>query len=94
MSAPANQATRAERADPQPPGEPGERKRWHRLGRGRGMPGPAPLVSVEVDFDRSQSDWLTEEAARSGLDYVQLLKALVDRAREAGRNGRAASVSE
>jgi hypothetical protein len=40
-----------------------------------------PLVSVEVDFDRAQSDWLTEETGRTGLDYISVLKKLVDDAR-------------
>jgi hypothetical protein len=42
---------------------------------------------VEVDFDRAQSDWLTEEARRTGLNYVDLLKDLVDRARSPRTNG-------
>jgi hypothetical protein len=39
---------------------------------------------VEVDFDREQSSWLREEAARTGLDYVALVRRLVDRARTGG----------
>jgi hypothetical protein len=45
------------------------------------VPKPHPLVGVEVWFDRAQSDWLAAEAERTGLDYVALLKRLVDEAR-------------
>ncbi|MBI2941788.1 MAG: hypothetical protein HYY04_15260 [Chloroflexi bacterium] len=58
--------------------------RWRTVGRGRGVPQPPPLVSVEVDFDREQSDWLTAETDRTGLDYVALIKKLVDDARARG----------
>src|SRR4051812_45504337 len=67
--------------DPEPPDDGEDRTRWRIVGRGRGVPQPPPLVSVEVDFDRGQSDWLTEEAGRTGLDYVSLLQKLVDDAR-------------
>lgn len=71
-------------AVPQPPHDPGERVRWRTVARGRGMPQPLPLVSVEVDFDRAQSDWLTAACERTGLDYVALVKKLVDDARAGG----------
>ena len=67
--------------DPEPTNEPGERAHWRLLGKGAGIQQPTPLVSVEVDFDRAQSDWLTSEASRTGLNYVALLKKLVDEAR-------------
>jgi hypothetical protein len=54
------------------------------VARGRGVPQPVPLVSVEVDFDRAQSEWLTAAAERTGLDYVALVKKLVDDARTSG----------
>jgi len=41
-------------------------------------------VSVEVDFEREQSDWLTAECERTGLNYVTLVKKLVEDARAAG----------
>jgi hypothetical protein len=41
-------------------------------------------VGVEVLFDREQSDWLTAESDRTGLDYVDLVKKLVDDARTCG----------
>jgi hypothetical protein len=38
-------------------------------------------VSVMLDFDGEQSEWLRREAARSGRDYDTILKDLLDRAR-------------
>lgn len=69
---------------PEPWRGPEDRKGWRTVGRGRGVPQPAPLVSVEVDFDRAQSDWLTAECDRTGLDCVALVKKLVENARAAG----------
>ena len=69
------------RRDPEPPDDGDDRTRWRTIGRGRGVLQLPPLVSVEVDFDRAQSDWLTEETGRTGLDYISVLKKLVDDAR-------------
>ena len=82
MSATTEPRTR--RPDPEPPRAGEDRKRWRTLGRGSGVPKGPPLVGVEVDFDRAQSDWLNTEAARTGLDYVALVKKLVDDARAQG----------
>ena len=84
----AQTAAPAARRDPQPPSESEDRTRWRTVGRGRGIPQPPPLVSVQADFDRPQSDWLTEECRRTGLDYVSLVKKLVDEARTHGRRER------
>ena len=64
---------------PEPP-HPGEVAKFRHVERGprRGLPA---LVGVEVDFDEEQSAWLRKEAARTGLDYVALMRRLVDRAR-------------
>lgn len=78
MSAATERVSRTE--EPQPWRSPEDRQGWHpvpRVRRGEGQ----PLVSVEVDFDRAQSDWLAAEARRTGLDYVALVKKLVDDAR-------------
>jgi hypothetical protein len=65
---------------PEPPA-PGERGKFRRVERAPERLATAPLVGVEVDFDQEQSAWLREEAARTGLDYVALVRRLVDHAR-------------
>ena len=67
---------------PEPPG-PGERGKFRRVERGLRRQASPPLVGIEVDFDGEQSTWLREEAARTGLDYVALVRRLADRARAA-----------
>ena len=69
------------RREPEPPTDAEDRANWRLVGRGRGIPQAPPLVSIQADFDRAQSEWLTEESRRTGLDYVSLLKKLVDGAR-------------
>jgi hypothetical protein len=78
----AEPATRADRV-PEPPG-PGDRGKFRRVERTPQRNVTAPLVGVEMDFDREQSAWLREEAARTGLDCVSLVRRLVDRARVGG----------
>jgi hypothetical protein len=70
--------------EPQPWRTPEDRKGWHSVPRTRrnGQVSP-PLVSVEVDFNREQSDWLSAECDRTGLNYVTLVKKLVEDARAA-----------
>ncbi len=68
---------------PEPPG-PGERGKFRRIERAPRRIVAAPLVGVEVDFDQDQSAWLRREAVRTGLDYVALVRRLVDRARAGG----------
>ncbi len=75
----AEVALGADRA-PEPPG-PGERGKFRRVARTPRRHAALPLVGVEVDFDQEQSTWLREEASRTGLDYVALVRRLVDRAR-------------
>lgn len=65
---------------PEPPA-PGERGKFRRVERAKRGPGHWPLVGVEVDFDPQQSAWLRAEADRTGLNYVALVRRLVDRAR-------------
>ena len=81
MSATTDQIPQVHERVPEPPLPDEDRRRWRSVGRGRGVPRARPLVGVEVLFDREQSDWLGREAERTGLDYVQLLKKLVDDAR-------------
>lgn len=70
-----------ERPDPQPWRSPEDRKGWRTLPRPRRGAGELPLIGVEVEFDRAQSEWLRREAARTGLDYVELVRRLVDEVR-------------
>jgi hypothetical protein len=35
-------------------------------------------VSVMVEFDQDQSEWLSQEAERTGQDYDDIVKRLVD----------------
>lgn len=72
---------------PEPP-RPGERGTFRRVERAPRRNGGAPLVGVEVGFDEEQSAWLREEAARTGLDYVALVRRLVDQARSGGAAAR------
>lgn len=81
MSAKTEHATKMRRPDPEPPRAGEDRKRWRVVGRGTGVAKGRPLVGVEVLFDREQSDWLAAESDRTGLDYVALVKKLVDDAR-------------
>ena len=55
-------------------------KGWTRIYRGRGK-GKMPLISVQVDFDRAQSEWLRAESARTGFDYATLVGRLIEAAR-------------
>ena len=56
---------------------------WKRIPRRKRGPGYWPMIGVEVDFDHEQSAWLRAEGKRIGLDYVSLVKKLVDDARGA-----------
>lgn len=92
MSATTEHPARTRRPDPEPPGAGEDRRGWHTVGRGSGVPKGRPRVGVEVLFDREQSDWLTAESDRTGLDYVELVKKLVDDARDRGARRRRLSV--
>ena len=52
----------------------------HAVARGTGKR-RALAVSVMLDLDDEQSEWLRREAARTGRDYDAILKELVDRER-------------
>ena len=81
MSATTERLTPTRRPDPEPPRVGEDRRGWRSVGRGNGVPRGRPRVGVEVLFDREQSDWLSAESDRTGLDYVELVKKLVDDAR-------------
>jgi hypothetical protein len=68
---------------PQPWRRPEDASGWRVVARGRKAPTAPPLITVEVDLDGDQSEWLRQEAERTGLDYVALVKRLVDDARGA-----------
>ena len=52
----------------------------HAAARGNGKR-RALAVSVMLDLDVEQSEWLRREAARTGRDYDSILKELLDQAR-------------
>jgi len=84
MSTTTERAVLPQQRIPEPPPAGSDRSKWRSVGRGSGVPQAPPLVGVEVHFDREQSDWLTADRERTGLEYGALLKKLVDEAR--GRN--------
>jgi hypothetical protein len=57
-------------------------RRWKSAGRVR-TAGRRPRVSITVDLDDEQSEWIREEALRTHENPAQLLKRLVDAARAA-----------
>ncbi len=66
--------------NPTPPRTGEDRKHWRTLGRGSGVARGRPRVGVEIVFDREHSEWLAAESERTGLDYVELIRKLVDNA--------------
>ena len=74
----------AEQVEPQPWQSAEDANSWRRLARTPGSGGP-PLISVQVDRDAEQSQWLREEATRAGIGYAQLLRDLIDRVRASTR---------
>ena len=71
-------------ADPQPWNSPEDAKGWRVVARGSGRPGPMPKIRLVVDLDDAQSDWLRREAARTGSDYIAVVKQLIDEKLAAG----------
>ena len=67
---------------PEPPGDDVDTSKWRLVGRGNGAPKGAPLIGLELHFDREQSEWIRAEAKRTGLDYFEVVKKLVDEARK------------
>jgi hypothetical protein len=76
----ADRVPRTPKREQQPWRSPEDAEGWTRIHRGPGM-GEMPLISVEVDLDRAQSEWLRAEAERTGLDYVTLVARLIEEAR-------------
>ena len=66
--------------DPEPPTSPDYFKRRHAVARGDGAVQPIRF-SLEVDLNVEQSTWVHEEAKRTGLDYDDIVRALIDRER-------------
>ena len=79
-------ADRVPRTPPRPEQQPwltgDDLKGWTRIHRGPAK-GKMPLISVEIDLDRPQSEWVRSEAKRTGLDYTEVVKGLVEQARQA-----------
>jgi hypothetical protein len=70
--------------NPTPPGTGEDGQQWRMLGRGSGVARGRPCVGVEIVFNRDHSEWLAAESERTGLDYVELIRKLVDNARNRG----------
>ncbi len=81
---PVDQVPRTAKTEPQPWRNAEDAEGWQPVRREKRGPGHWPLVGVEVDFDHKRSDWLRSEARRTGLDYVALVRKLVDDARARG----------
>jgi hypothetical protein len=77
---------RVPRAAPRPEQQPwlteDDAKGWTRIHRGPAT-GKMPLIGVELDFDRPQSEWVRREAERTGLEYTEVVRRLVEQARQA-----------
>ncbi len=78
----ADRVPRTPKREQQPWGRPEDAKGWTRIYRGRGR-GKPPLMSVRVDLNAAQSEWLRAEAERTGLDYVTLVERLIEEKRAA-----------
>jgi hypothetical protein len=68
--------------EPQPWLTDEDAKGWTVVARGRGK-GRKSLIGVETDFDRAQSEWLQRESKRTGLAYSEVIRRLVEQARQA-----------
>ena len=55
---------------------------WRTTYRGTGRRRPVP-ITVEVELDDAQSEWVKEEARRARLDFGAVIRRAVDQAREA-----------
>lgn len=70
------------RPEQQPWLTPEEARGWRVVARGKRQP-RRTAVSVMVDFDLDQSDWLSREAGRTGQHFDDIIKRLVDTERAA-----------
>jgi len=68
------------RLDPEPWTSAKDHEGRHAIARGRGIPRRL-AVSVMVDLDAEQSEWLRNEARRTGIDYHDIIKNLLNRER-------------
>jgi hypothetical protein len=42
-----------------------------------------PKIRVVVDLDDEQSDWLRQESERTGVNYISVVRRLIDEKRAA-----------
>jgi hypothetical protein len=70
-----------EEPDPQPWRAPEDVEGWGVVAQGRGKRRQPPLMRLVVDLDTEQSAWVRAEAQRTGLDYIAVVKRLVEKAR-------------
>ena len=77
-------STGDERPEARPWASAEEARGWKPLGRVRTEPGRLSRMTVVLDLDDEQSDWMRQETRRLGLSPVDLLRQLVDRYRQDG----------
>ena len=68
--------------EPRPWVTPEDAEGWKRVKRERRGAGQMPLIGLELHFDSEQSEWIRAESKRTGLDYFEVVKRLVDEARK------------
>ena len=73
---------RTAHSEPSPWTTPEDAEGWKRVKRERRGAGQLTLIGLELQFDRKQSEWIRAEAKRTGLDYFEVVKRLVDEARK------------
>lgn len=67
--------------EPQPWRTAEDAEGWNVVARGRRSSRQPPLIRVVVDLDAEQSAWVRAEAERTGLDYVTIVRQLVEEKR-------------
>lgn len=75
----------AEEPEPQPWHTPRDADGWHVVASGNGKPSRPPLMRLVVELDEEQSAWVRAEAERTGMDYIAVVKRLVDERRIAAK---------
>lgn len=72
-----------EQPEPQPWHTPEDARGWRVTARGSGVPSAPPLIRITALLDAEQSDWLRQEAERTGLGYTDVVRRLIDEKRAA-----------
>ncbi len=74
----------APRPDPEPVTDPSYFDGRRALARGSGKPRPIRL-GIMLELSVEHSTWIHEESKRTGLDYDEIIKRLIERERAARR---------